>query len=83
MVEDGLLGYERLASQCNIQVPPRSEVLMWGRARMSQGGADYCALVEALPDASDMGAARTLAMVKKDRAPVRFCNPHPYTLSIG
>ncbi|XP_049897830.1 uncharacterized protein LOC126388653 [Epinephelus moara] len=83
MAEDGLLGYVRPASRRSIQVPPKSEVLVWGRARMGPRGGDYCALVEALPEASDVGVARTLAVVRKGRVPVRVCNPHPYSLSIG
>ena len=82
MAEDGLLGYVRPAGRRNIQVPPKSEMLVWGHARMGPGGADYCALVEALPDTSNMGMARTLAVVKNG-VPVRVCNPHPYSLSIG
>lgn len=83
MAEDGLLGYVRPAGRHNIVVPPKSELLVWGRARMGPKGADYCALVEALPDASDVGVARTLAVVRNGRVPVRVYNPHPYSLSIG
>ncbi|KAI3374599.1 hypothetical protein L3Q82_021161, partial [Scortum barcoo] len=75
--EDGLLGYVRPARRGNVRIPPKSEVLVWGGwARMGPRGADYCALVEALSDSSDVGVARTLAVV-------RICNPHPYSLSIG
>lgn len=81
--EDGLLGYVRPARQSNTRVPPESEVIVWGRARMGKRGADYCALVEALPDASNIGVARTLTVVRNGRVPVRICNPHPYSLSIG
>lgn len=58
-------------------------MLVWGRARMGPGGADYCALVEALPGTSDMGVARTLAVVRNGGVPVRVCNPHPYCLTLG
>ncbi|KAI3360352.1 hypothetical protein L3Q82_014653 [Scortum barcoo] len=81
--EDGLLGYVRPARRGNVQIPPESEVLVWGRAWMGPRGADYCALVEALPDTSDVGVARTLAVVRNGRVPVRICNPHPYSLSLG
>ncbi|XP_074532106.1 uncharacterized protein LOC141795198 [Halichoeres trimaculatus] len=83
MAEDGLLGYVRPASRRSIQIPPKSEVLVWGRARMGPGGRDYCVLLEALPEARDVGVARTLAVVRKGRVPVRVCNPHPYSMSIG
>ena len=83
MAEDGLLGYVRPTRQSNIRVPPESEVIVWGRAQMGKRGADYCALVEALPDASNVGVARTLTVVRNGRVPVRICNPHPCSLSIG
>ncbi|KAL7377312.1 hypothetical protein ABVT39_025530 [Epinephelus coioides] len=83
MEEDGLLGYVWPAQRRAIRVPPRSEVLVWGRARMGLRGADYCALVEALPETSNVGVARTLAVVKDGRVPVRICNPHPYCLTQG
>lgn len=66
-----------------MRVPPKSEVLVWGHARMGRRGADYCALVEALPDATGVGVARTLAVVRNGKVPVRICNPYPYSLSIG
>lgn len=83
MAEDGLLEYVWPASRHRIQVPPKSEVLVWGRSRMGPKGSEYCALVEALPDASDIGVARSLVVVRNGRVPVRVCNPHPYSLSIG
>lgn len=69
--------------QSNIRAPPKSEVLVWGRAWMGLRGADYCALLEALPDASNVGVARMLAVVRNNRIPVCICNPYPYCLSIG
>ncbi|XP_062415795.1 uncharacterized protein LOC134107860 [Pungitius pungitius] len=83
MTEDGFLGNVRPAARQNIQVPPKSELLVWGRARMGPGGTDYCALMEALPETNNVGVARTLAVVRNGRIPVRVCNPYPYTLSIG
>lgn len=40
-------------------------------------------MVEALPRTGAMGVARTLAVVRKGRVPVRICNPYSYSLSIG
>uniref|UniRef100_A0A669D8G6 ribonuclease H n=1 Tax=Oreochromis niloticus TaxID=8128 RepID=A0A669D8G6_ORENI len=82
-VEDRMVGYVRLAGRCKIKVPPRSEIMVWGRAQTGPQGTDYCALVEALPETPDVGVARTLIMVKAGRVPVRICNPHPYPLFIG
>lgn len=55
----------------------------WGRARTGPRGADYCALLEALPEASNIGVARNLTAVKNGRVPVLVCNPIPYSQSIG
>ncbi len=66
-----------------IKVPPKSELLVWGRTRKGPGGKDYCALMEALPENSSLGVARTLTMVRDGRVPVRICNPHSYCLTIG
>eukprot|EP00064_Thunnus_orientalis_P009998 superscaffoldBa00001314_g10024 len=79
MEEDRLLRYVRPTGRCNIQVPQKSEVLVWGRAGMGLGGAGYCALVEALPDTSNMGVARTLAVVKNGRVPARGTASHSHT----
>ncbi len=83
MTEDGLLGYVRPTSRRIIKVPPKSELLVWGRTRKGPGGKDYCALMEALPENSSLGVARTLTMVRDGRVPVRICNPHFYCLTIG
>lgn len=82
--EDGLIGYVRSASKC-ITVPPKSELLVWGRAKMGPGGKNYCALVEALPGVSvgDVGVAKALVEVRRGKVPVRVCNPYPYSVSIG
>lgn len=83
VAEDGLLGHVRLASKRNITVPPMSEMLVWGRAQAGKRGADYCALVEAIPGAGAVGVAKSLVMVKGGRLPLRVCNPHSYPISIG
>ncbi|KAK7945594.1 hypothetical protein WMY93_001322 [Mugilogobius chulae] len=81
--EDGLLGHVRLASKKNVTVPPKSEQMVWGRAKVGTRGANYCALVEPLPGAGGVAVAKSLVMVKGGRLPVRVCNPHPYSVSIG
>lgn len=83
MTEDGLLGYVRPASRHIIKVPPKSELLVWGRTWKGPRGKDYCAVMEALPENSSKGVARTLTMVRDGRVPVRICNPHSYCLTIG
>nr|XP_054604616.1 uncharacterized protein LOC129165457 [Nothobranchius furzeri] len=83
VAEDGLLGFVRLARRGPIRIPPRSEMLVWGRARRGPRGADYCALLDPTSETSKVGVARTLAIVRNGRIPVRVCNPHPYSLSIG
>lgn len=83
MTEDGLLGYVRPASRRIIKVPPKSELLVWGRTRKGPRGKDYCAVMEALPENSSKGVARTLTMERDGRVPVRICNPHSYCLTIG
>lgn len=75
--------YVRPASRQKVRVPAFTEVVIWGRARMGPKGTDYCGLVEALPHTSAVGTARTVVTVRKGRLPVRVCNPHPYSLSIG
>ncbi|KAK7938602.1 hypothetical protein WMY93_001928 [Mugilogobius chulae] len=83
--EDGLVGYVRVATKRHIIVPPKSEKVVWGLTKMGPAGADYCALIEAMPGASvgDVGVAKALVEVRKGRVPVRVCNPHPYSVSIG
>lgn len=83
MAADGFLGSVRPASRHPIKIPPRGELLVQGRAQMGPGGTDYCALVEAGPKMQNIDAARTLAVVKNGRVPVRLLNPHPYPVSIG
>ena len=81
--EDGSLGYVWAAGGQRIRLPPRSEMVVWGRARKGPCGTDYNALVEALPDDKGFGLARSLVVVRGGRIPVRLCNPHPYSLFIG
>uniref|UniRef100_A0AAV2LX23 PDZ domain-containing protein n=1 Tax=Knipowitschia caucasica TaxID=637954 RepID=A0AAV2LX23_KNICA len=83
--EDGSMGFVRLATKNNISVPPNSEIVVWGRTRMGRGGTDFCALIEPVPGANigGVGVARTLVEVRKGRVPVRICNPHPYSVSVG
>ncbi|XP_070405900.1 uncharacterized protein [Nothobranchius furzeri] len=83
VAEEGLLGFVRLARRGPIRVPPRSEMLVFGRVRRGPRGADYCALLDPTSETSKVGVARTLAIVRNGRIPVRVCNPHPYSLSIG
>lgn len=42
MAGDGLLGYVRPAARHNIKVPPESEMMVWGRARMGRRGRLLC-----------------------------------------
>ena len=83
--DDGLIGYVRPASKHNITVPAKSELLIWGRTKMGPGGTNYCALVEGMSNANlgEVGIAKALVEVSQGRVPVRVCNPHPYSVSIG
>lgn len=85
LLGDGVVGYVRLAAKRRVTVPAKSEVFVWGHTKGGQHGADYCALLEPMPDASvgDVGIAKALVTVKRGRVPVRVCNPHPYSVSIG
>uniref|UniRef100_A0AAV2LVD4 Neurotransmitter-gated ion-channel ligand-binding domain-containing protein n=1 Tax=Knipowitschia caucasica TaxID=637954 RepID=A0AAV2LVD4_KNICA len=76
-------GHVRLSGGRAFTVPPNSELLVWGKTRMGPDGADYCALVEALPNAGEVGVARTIGVVRNGRIPIRVCNPHPYGWTIG
>lgn len=42
MAEDGMMGYVWLAGRRKIKVPPRSEMMVWGKAPMGPQGTDYC-----------------------------------------
>ena len=81
--EDGSLGYVWPISKQRVRVPARSEVVVWGRARKGPRGADFEALVEAIPDERGLGVARALVRVRGGRVPIRLCNPHPYSLVVG
>uniref|UniRef100_A0A3B3HUY0 Gypsy retrotransposon integrase-like protein 1 n=1 Tax=Oryzias latipes TaxID=8090 RepID=A0A3B3HUY0_ORYLA len=81
--EDGFLGHVRLAGGRPVTVPPNSELLVWARTRLPHYGRDYSALVEASPSAGEVGVARTVGVVRDGKIPVRICNPHPYSLTVG
>ena len=81
--EDGSLGYVWPISRQRVRVPARSEVVVWGRARRGSRGADFNAVVEAVPDDRGLGVARALVRVRDGRVPVRICNPHSYSLTVG
>lgn len=80
--QDGSLGNVWLANRRGVRIPPRSEVLVWGRARMGPQQRDYCGRVEPASD-QPVAAARTIAMVRDGKIPVRLCNIHPYSVFIG
>uniref|UniRef100_A0AAV2KXL7 Uncharacterized protein n=1 Tax=Knipowitschia caucasica TaxID=637954 RepID=A0AAV2KXL7_KNICA len=80
---DGFLGNVRLASRKSVTVPPSSELLVWGRAESEPRGANYCAMVEAMPDAGAIGVAKSLVVVKDGSLPLRVCNPHSYSVSLS
>lgn len=79
---DGLMGFEWPASRRSIKVPPRSEMLVWGRTRTGRS-KDYCALVAALCATTYVGVAKTLAVVKRSRIRFRICSPHAYAVTVG
>ncbi|KAF7702581.1 hypothetical protein HF521_001864, partial [Silurus meridionalis] len=81
--EDGFLGYVWPASRHKIWIPPQSKVIVWGRVRMGLQNRHYCGLVEPLLESGAVPAARSLAIVKDGRVPVRLCNLHPYRVSVG
>lgn len=56
---------------------------MWGQGSDGPMRSRLLRSVEALPHTSNVGVARTLTVVRNGRVPVRICNPHPYSLSIG
>lgn len=80
---DGTVGYVWPVAPQRIRIPPRSEVVVWGRTRRGPHGNDYEAMVEAVTDGMEMGVARALVTVKDGRIPVRLCNPHPYNVYVG
>nr|XP_054596242.1 uncharacterized protein LOC129163293 [Nothobranchius furzeri] len=80
---DGFLGYIWPVGRQAIKVPPRSEMIVWGRDGGRTRKSNYIALVEATPVVEAWGVARTLSVVQGGRVPVRLCNPHPYPVTIG
>lgn len=80
--EDGSLGNVWLANRRGVRVPPRSEIIVWERARMGLRQRDYCGLVEPVSE-QPVAAARTIAMVRDGKMPVRLCNIHPYSVFVG
>lgn len=81
--EDGYMGFVRPASRRGLTVPARSEVVVWGRARMGPRGRDYCGLIEALPELGAFSVAKTVACVKHGRLPVRIQNVTSCPVFIG
>lgn len=81
--EDGYMGFVRPASRRRVTIPARSEVVVWGRARMGPRGQGYCGLIEALPDLEAFSVARTVAFVKQGRLPIRIRNVGSHPVSIG
>ncbi|XP_014880009.1 uncharacterized protein LOC106941474 [Poecilia latipinna] len=81
-MEDEFKGYVWPAQRRGVKIPARSEVVIWGRARAGPAGTNYCGLVEALEELNTVTVARTLAIVRNGRLPVRLknCNNFPVTL---
>ncbi|KAG1960383.1 interleukin-1 receptor accessory protein-like 1-A [Pimephales promelas] len=81
--EDGYMGFVRPASRKGLTVPARSEVVVWGRARMGPRGQDYCGLIEALPELGLFSVAKTVAIVKHGQLPIRIQNMTSCPVFIG
>lgn len=79
---DGFLGYIWPVRRTGIQVPARSEVVVWGRARVDPGGKDYLAMVEGHQEPSTVSIAKTLAVVDNGRVPIRIRNLNPFSVSL-
>ena len=80
---DGFLGYIWPVRSTGIQVPARSEVVVWGQARTGPGGKDYFAMVEGHQEPSTVSVAKTLVVVNNGRVPVRIRNLNPFSVSLG
>lgn len=76
------LGYVWLANRRGVRIPPRSEVIVLGRAQVGLQRHDYCGLVEPV-SAQPVSAAQTITMVRDGKIPLRLCNIQPYSISIG
>lgn len=57
-------------------------MLVWGQTQTGRR-KDYCALVEALSATTYVGVAKTLAVVKRGRIPLRICNTHAYAVTVS
>lgn len=78
--DDGHHGYVWAAHRHGVTIPARSEVVVWGRA--AAGRRDYHGLVEALPEPGAISVARSVAVVKNGRVPVRIRNLHDFPVSL-
>ncbi|XP_056114186.1 uncharacterized protein LOC130090696 [Rhinichthys klamathensis goyatoka] len=77
------MGFVRPASRRGLTVPARSEVVVWGRARMGPKGQDYCGLIEALPELGAFSVAKTVGFVKHGQLPIRIKNMTSCPVFIG
>ena len=79
--EDGFRGYIRPAYHQRVAIPARSEVVIWGHA--VAGTSDYHGLIEALPEPGTISVARTVAVVRQGRVPVRVRNLQDVPVLLG
>lgn len=70
---DGSIGYVRTINRHPIQIPPRSEMLVWGRTKTGVDGRDYQCLVEPV-EVGEVLIARTLSTVHDGRLLIRVQN---------
>ncbi|RVE73956.1 hypothetical protein OJAV_G00036180 [Oryzias javanicus] len=75
--KNDLLCHVRLARR-KVTIPARSEVIVWGRARMGPRGCEYRGLVEALEEPGALAVARTVVTGEEGFVEVGLvdaCNP--------
>lgn len=80
---DGFLGYVWPARCEGVTIAARSEMVVWGRAKATPQGRTCHGLVEALEEPGVISVARTLAVVRQGRLPIRIRNLHEFPVSIG
>uniref|UniRef100_A0A8C7WZ80 ribonuclease H n=1 Tax=Oryzias sinensis TaxID=183150 RepID=A0A8C7WZ80_9TELE len=80
--KNDFFGHVRLAHR-KVTIPARSEMMVWGRARMGPRGRDYCGLVETLEEPGALAVARTVATVRRGRIPLRIRNLNSFAVPVG
>lgn len=79
---DGKVGVARLTKQDPVEVPAHTEMVLWAQVLETSKPTHSCVLVEGISDEEQWHVAKTLAIIKNGKVPIRIKNVNPFPIVV-